>query len=82
MHSSGRGAFFTKVNRPVRFIACREYPNRSMAAKAEVLIKKCDHDFKLAWADANPVPEDVQIATLDIVRQSSRPKARSSPVIV
>jgi putative endonuclease len=71
-HSKGRGAFFTRVNRPIRFIACREYLNRSVAAKAEAQIKSCDRDFKLAWADANPVPEDIQIATLDLLRQRHR----------
>lgn len=58
-HARGKGAFFTKVNRPLRFIACREYPNRSIAAKAEAQLKKCDRDFKLAWAEANPVPQAI-----------------------
>ncbi|GAQ26389.1 hypothetical protein SAMD00023378_0072 [Ralstonia sp. NT80] len=58
-HARGKGAFFTKVNRPIRFIACRKYPNRSIAAKAEAQIKKCDRDFKLAWAEVNPVPHEI-----------------------
>lgn len=56
-HARGKGAFFTKVNRPLRFIACREFPNRSIAAKAEAQLKKCNRDFKLAWAAVNPVPK-------------------------
>lgn len=55
-HSKGRGAFYTKVNKPIRILACREYPNRSIASKAEAQLKKCDRNFKFAWADANPPP--------------------------
>ena len=56
-HSKGRGAFYTKVNKPIRILACREYPNRSIASKAEAQLKKCDRNFKFAWADANPPPD-------------------------
>lgn len=55
-HSKGRGAFYTKINKPLRILACREYPNRSIASKAEALLKKCDRSFKFAWAAANPPP--------------------------
>ncbi|MBK7366115.1 MAG: GIY-YIG nuclease family protein [Nitrosomonas sp.] len=56
-HAKGRGSVFTRINKPVRFIACREYPNRSIASKAEAQLKKSDRNFKFAWADANPAPD-------------------------
>ncbi len=55
-HSKGRGAVYTRINKPLRVLACREYPNKSIAAKAEAQLKKCDRDFKFAWAEVNPPP--------------------------
>lgn len=61
-HAKGKGAAFTRMNKPIRFVACRAYPSHSIAAKAEALLKKQDRTFKIAWAGANPPP--AEFATL------------------
>lgn len=78
-HLSGRGAFFTKVNHPVRFIGHREYPNHSIAAKAEAMMKKCDRTFKIAWAEANPVDDAISEATLQLLAKSALKPVQQSP---
>lgn len=55
-HSKGRGAVYTRINKPLRVLACREYPNKSIAAKAEYQLKQCDREIKLRWAVVNPPP--------------------------
>lgn len=59
-HSKGKGAAFTRMNKPMRFVACREYPSRSVAAKAEALLKKQDRAFKVAWVVVNPPPPELR----------------------
>jgi putative endonuclease len=39
-HCTGIGARFTRANRPVRILATREYPDRSLASRAEAEVKK------------------------------------------
>lgn len=58
-HGKGKGSFFTRVNRPMRYVACREYPSRSIAAKAEALLKKQSRAFKVAWSLANPPAPEI-----------------------
>lgn len=50
-HASGKGAIFTRMNRPVRILAKQKYPNKRFAAKAEAQLKKFDRATKLAWVD-------------------------------
>lgn len=58
-HASGKGAAFTRMNKPVRLLAARVYPTRSVSLKAEALLKKQPREFKLAWIAANPVLPEV-----------------------
>jgi putative endonuclease len=39
-HNSGRGARYTKARRPVKLVYIEPQPNRSMAQKREIKIKK------------------------------------------
>ena len=40
-HCVGKGAKFTKINRPLELLAYREFPDRSTACKVEAQLKKC-----------------------------------------
>jgi len=53
-HAAGRGAMFTRINRPLRLLGSRPYPSRSLATKAEIGLKRLDRSAKLAWAWENP----------------------------
>lgn len=58
VHSRGKGAKFTRSNRPVRILGARAFASKSEALKAEAALKKLDRTAKLAWALASePVPE-------------------------
>ena len=48
-HLSGKGATFTKINRPLRILAFNEYPSKSDAAKVEYQLKRKPRSYKLAW---------------------------------
>lgn len=49
-HAAGKGAKFTRANRPVRVLGAQAFPNRSDALKAEAALKKLSREEKLAWA--------------------------------
>ena len=49
-HSSGKGAKFTRSNRPIRVLGARCFASKSEAMKAEAALKKLDRVEKLAWA--------------------------------
>jgi putative endonuclease len=53
-HVAGRGAMFTRINRPLRLLGCRAYPDRSQVTKAEIELKRLDRAGKLGWAQENP----------------------------
>mgnify|MGYP001045092650 CR=1 FL=1 len=53
-HAAGRGAMFTRINRPLRLLGSRPYPSQSLATKAEIGLKRLDRSAKLAWARENP----------------------------
>src|SRR5687767_13713974 len=50
VHSSGKGAKFTRSNPPVRVLGTRAFASKSEALKAEAALKKLDRPQKLAWA--------------------------------
>lgn len=52
-HSRGKGAKFTRSNRPVRILGSRAFANKSEALKAEAALKKLDRVARLAWAREN-----------------------------
>ncbi len=45
---------FTRINRPLRLLGWRLYPNQSEATKAEIGLKRLDRVGKLAWARESP----------------------------
>jgi len=51
-HRMGRGAKYTRANRPVRLIGVMSYPDRSTALRAELAFKKLKAAEKRAriWA--------------------------------
>jgi putative endonuclease len=54
-HASGKGAKFTRANPPLRVVACRPYPDRSAASKAEYALKHLPRSLKPKFfSDANP----------------------------
>ena len=52
LHSSGKGAKFTRSNPPVRVLGIRAFASKSEALKAEAALRKLDRAQKLAWARA------------------------------
>jgi len=53
MHAEGKGAKFTRSNRPVRVLGARAFANKSEALKAEAALKRMSKEEKLAWASAS-----------------------------
>lgn len=49
-HRSGRGAAFTRINRPVRVMAAMSCGNQGRATRKEGALKKMRRADKLAWA--------------------------------
>jgi putative endonuclease len=50
VHVSGRGARFTRANRPVKVLGAQHFINRSEASKAEYVLKQLSREERLAWA--------------------------------
>lgn len=49
-HSAGRGAVYTRINRPVRLLAKKAYPDHRSAAQAEYAMKQLTLLEKHRWA--------------------------------
>lgn len=49
VHQSGHGAFFTKLNKPVRILARQRHSSQSTALKAEYALKQLKTEKKWAW---------------------------------
>jgi putative endonuclease len=65
LHCQGKGAKFTRSNRPVRVLATRAFATKSEALKAEAALKKLDRTARLAWArsqSSDRVARDVTMA--------------------
>jgi putative endonuclease len=52
-HASGKGAIYTRLNPPIRFLAYEAYPSKSDAAKVEYRIKQLPRAGKLEWVNAH-----------------------------
>ena len=52
-HLAGRGAQFTRMNKPVRIIGKEKYPDKGSALRAERQLKKLKPDAKKMWAESN-----------------------------
>lgn len=51
-HEAGKGSRFTRMRKPVRIIAVRQFPDRGSALRAEHALKKLTQAEKREWADA------------------------------
>lgn len=45
-HASGKGAMFTRLNKPLRFIGAKPCANRSEASRLERVVKGLTHEQK------------------------------------
>ena len=52
-HLAGRGAVFTRINRPVCVVAAREFPNRGEAHAEERALKKAGRYWIRRWCRNN-----------------------------
>jgi len=58
VHSSGKGAKFTRSNPPVRVLGAQAFSSRSEALKAEAALKRLSRAERLSWARKFPPPSD------------------------
>lgn len=64
-HLAGRGAAFTRINRPVALVAQRPCGSRSDALRAERALRRLDPRQKRAWArEAGSVGEPPEVSTV------------------
>lgn len=54
-HNSGRGAYYTRIRRPVKLVYIEEQPDRSTAQKREYAIKKLTRAKKIDLIKSNPL---------------------------
>ena len=54
VHSSGKGAKFTRSNPPVRVLGAQAFASRSEALKAEAALKRLARPERLSWARKCP----------------------------
>ena len=52
-HQSGKGAKFTRINRPVRILGQKSFSGRSETSVAEAALKQLSRQQKLRWAADN-----------------------------
>ena len=52
LHCSGKGAFYTRLNVPIRVLARQQHESRSTALRAEYALKQRSKKQKLAWLAA------------------------------
>lgn len=48
-HATGKGAMFTRINRPIKILAWNAYANKSEAAKIEYRLKNFPRAAKVEW---------------------------------
>lgn len=49
-HREGKGAKFTRANKPLKILGAQSFPSRSEALKAEYALKQLERPDKLLWA--------------------------------
>jgi len=55
-HLAGKGAKFTRANRPVRILGVEAHDSKPAALRAEVALKKLGRTQRLQWAATRPWP--------------------------
>lgn len=58
-HQQGKGAKFTRMNRPLAILGAEPFTNRSSACKAEYALKQVSPEKKRAWSDRWPYSNSV-----------------------
>lgn len=63
-HVKGRGALFTKINRPTRLLAAKPFASQHEAMKIEKQVKKAGavekRTLAAIWASQHPLSPDAQ----------------------
>ncbi len=54
-HRSGKGAAYTRANKPLRVLASKRTTDRSRASKLEAQLKKLTPPDKLRWATRHKI---------------------------
>jgi putative endonuclease len=49
-HQTGKGAKFTRMNKPIKILGAQPFPDRSSVSKAETQLKKYKPEDKYLWA--------------------------------
>ena len=66
-HVAGRGALFTRINRPYCIMAAREFSSRRAAASEERALKRAAQSWVRVWCRSNryngPSAHDASMAT-------------------
>ena len=52
-HVAGRGALFTRINKPYCIMAAKEFPTRREAAREERAMKRAGQSWIRVWCRAN-----------------------------
>ncbi|MGB7739728.1 MAG: GIY-YIG nuclease family protein [Steroidobacteraceae bacterium] len=65
-HKAGKGAAFTRANRPVSLAAIAWFESRSAAASMEARLKALSRPAKLAWFERFKAATATVPATLDV----------------
>jgi putative endonuclease len=73
-HALGLGAAYTRSHPPLRVLACRCYPGRSEALRAEYALKQLARENKLGFFDA---AERLAGACLPALRRSASKAAQA-----
>jgi putative endonuclease len=50
LHVAGKGAKYTRANRPLSILGAQPFPSKSDALKAEYALKQLERPDKLRWA--------------------------------
>ena len=58
-HRSGRGARFTRINRPQRILGAARFDDRSSVSVAEVMLKRQTRTEKLRWSEQYRWSEEI-----------------------
>ena len=68
-HLLGLGAAYTRSHPPLRVLACRSYPSKGDALRAEYALKQLPRQRKLGFFKMNERLEDAVLPALKTARQ-------------
>jgi putative endonuclease len=76
-HRQGKGAAYTRSRPPVALLACRQYPSRSEALKAEYAIKQLPKARKLKFFLDEQVQDSGFAEGQEVQRSPQKERCRS-----